>query len=187
MPSWSTRPACTSSYSVETVHLARRVPAQGQLVAVNRVTSSGLKGHMTRLVCLMSFLVACGPIYKTPHPQTAVVAVGVGGTSLPEGVARGGAKVCAAGDTCSFDCEQGNCAFICEAGATCNLECDGGNCMTQCEQGATCNHDCDGGGCRSLCDGGATCNLECDGGSCQQACEAGASCNRECDGGNCDS
>lgn len=155
------------------------------LSRVNRIATSGLLLPMTRLVCLISVLVGCGPIYKTPTPpQPAGVAVVV---TPATSVAAGGARVCAAGETCSHDCDQGNCAFICEAGSTCNFECDGGNCLIECEAGSTCNHDCDGGNCRTLCNGGATCNLECDGGNCQQACEGGATCNRECDGGNCDS
>ena len=141
----------------------------------------------TLRVVVASFLVACGPIYKTPKPTQSETTVAVVAAPLPANVAAGGAHVCKSGDTCNEECDQGNCAFICEAGSTCNFECDGGNCMINCEAGSTCNHDCDGGNCRTLCDGGATCNLECDGGNCQQACEAGATCNRECDGGNCDS
>lgn len=95
------------------------------------------------------------------------------------------AKWCRPGQSCSFDCDDGGCAFACAEGSRCDVQCDGGNCQLSCGDGASCNLQCDGGRCGTACGEGTQCNLECDGGSCAHACAASASCKSECDGGNC--
>ncbi|MBC7976622.1 MAG: hypothetical protein H7138_16740 [Myxococcales bacterium] len=92
---------------------------------------------------------------------------------------------CPPNASCSFDCDDGGCAFFCAEGSTCAVQCDGGNCQLSCAGDATCNLECDGGNCGTGCGDGATCNVECDGGNCASACAPEASCNTECDGGNC--
>jgi hypothetical protein len=106
-------------------------------------------------------------------------------TSIDMAAFAAHATWCAPGQTCSFDCDHGGCAFACAAGSTCNVQCDGGDCQLSCAEGSTCNFQCDGGRCGTGCGAGATCNLECDGGSCAHACAPDASCSSACDGGNC--
>jgi hypothetical protein len=165
-------------------------------IAVNRADRSWLYrtlptgGTMIRAFALLSFtmLVACasshaakssGPegTWVAGHPEDPyVTTVSIGGR---------GTQFCGPGDSCSFECPEGGCAFTCAEGSSCNVECDGGRCKTSCGINASCNVECDGGQCGTGCGAGASCNIECDGGGCAQACASEASCNTDCDGGGC--
>lgn len=150
---------------------------------------------MVRAFAVLSLLLSVtlfAACYSSSHASPARgQAIAVAGPEDP--YAEYGAQVvefgvgawCPPGQTCEFECPEGNCAFKCAEGSTCNAECDGGRCSLACAGGATCNLECDGGQCGLGCADGSTCNMECDGGSCAQACGTEATCNTECDGGNC--
>jgi hypothetical protein len=87
---------------------------------------------------------------------------------------------------CSSDqpgaaCSDGNCK--CESGQTCHFQCTNGNCAHDCAAGSTCTSECKGGSCRQSCTPGATCDFSCSGGNCQQACLGSADCSATCGSG----
>jgi hypothetical protein len=84
------------------------------------------------------------------------------------------AQVCPAGQSCSWQCDEGNCAFECGEGASCDIQCDGGGCSIAV-----------GGRCETSCAPGASCDFHCDGGACSVACGEGSTCNFDCDKGDC--
>ena len=101
------------------------------------------------LLLLLCFVAACARSHAAAPP--AYVGVEAFG-ELGVGVIPEHAQICPEGDTCSWECPEGNCAYVCAGGATCNVECSGGGCAHACLSGATCNFECSGGGCS---DGGA--------------------------------
>lgn len=169
----------------------------GRASRVNRGSRLRLCRYMIRALGLLTLTLIAACIAHSraappPRQQVCVEAAegpidpyGPSAEGDPQFAAAGRGQLCPPGRTCSFECDQGGCAFTCAEGSTCNVECDGGNCQISCGVDATCNVECDGGRCGTGCGDGASCNLECDGGSCATACAPEASCNVECDGGNC--
>lgn len=79
---------------------------------------------------------------------------------------RAGGFTCAAGETCSFACEDGDCVMTCEPSADCTFACPGGDCRMICSPGAVCRFSCDGGDCSFSCAGDSACGTSCHGGDC---------------------
>lgn len=79
---------------------------------------------------------------------------------------RAGEFTCAAGETCSFACEDGDCVMTCEPSADCTFACPGGDCRMICSPGAVCRFSCDGGDCSFSCAGDSACGTSCHGGDC---------------------
>jgi hypothetical protein len=146
---------------------------------------------MRALACLYLVAISAACTYtsitNTPPavgPGGAVVAVGappIESTPAPGDNLR----ICPSGESCSWDCDGGGCAFECSSGASCNIQCDGGNCKIDVATGASTNAQCDGGHCETACASGASCDFQCDGGGCSVACSANSSCNFDCDKGDC--
>ena len=111
----------------------------------------------------LSLLAACVAYGRSAPPRQFAVA------AQPQDPYAESAPVntqsCPPGETCSFDCPRGGCAFQCAEGSTCNIECDGGHCSLSCGPDATCNIECDGGQCGTGCGEGSTCPKLCPRGS----------------------
>jgi hypothetical protein len=150
-------------------------------LAVLSVTISAACSHHAHHSPPASVRLQAGTCPAGPVPEDPYADAGEPG----EPAAMANAQWCGPGKSCSFECDEGGCAFACAEGSSCDIQCDGGNCQLSCGDGATCNLQCDGGRCGTACGAGTTCNLQCDGGSCAHACAPDASCNAECDGGNC--
>jgi outer membrane protein OmpA-like peptidoglycan-associated protein len=77
-----------------------------------------------------------------------------------------GGVTCAAGETCSASCEDGDCVMTCEPSADCTFSCPGGDCRMICSPGAVCSFSCDGGDCSFSCAEDSACRTSCNGGDC---------------------
>ena len=83
-----------------------------------------------------------------------------------EGATDEGSYTCAAGNTCTSSCFEGNCVMICEPSADCTFACPGGDCRLVCSSGAVCSFSCNGGDCSFSCAGDSACKTSCNGGDC---------------------
>jgi hypothetical protein len=154
---------------------------------------------MRALGCLLSVAISAACTYTTVNnpplagpgllvpagpPGEGAAAVVVTNEATPAASATN-AQVCPAGQSCTWQCDEGNCAFECGEGASCDIQCDGGGCSITVATGASCNAQCDGGRCETSCAPGASCDFQCDGGACSVACGEGSTCNFDCDKGDC--
>lgn len=73
---------------------------------------------------------------------------------------------CPSGDTCDFECPQGNCSQQCAADSDCEASCEGGSCSQQCSPNAVCDFTCAGGNCTQQCAGSDRCDASCSGDNC---------------------
>jgi hypothetical protein len=90
----------------------------------------------------------------------------------------GGTCLCEGIGSCTYDCDDGNCALGCEGTGNCFLNCPGGDCVVDCRGQGNCNVTCAGGGCHVTCSGTGNCELsQCDD-SCSLDCQTIGTCSQ---------
>lgn len=80
------------------------------------------------------------------------------------GVCAGGDCTCVEGDSCDFECPEGNCSQQCNEGSECTATCEGGGCSQQCL--GDCTFSCEGGDCTQQCGTAMSCSITCEGDGC---------------------